>query len=459
MRSFLLIALLLLPGLAQADPLVVAVLPFSNNSGDPQWDPLGRGLSEMMTTDLARSPSLVVVERARLQGVLSELTLQQAAGFDPASAVRVGRLVGASHLAFGSLVALSPNLRLDVRLVSAEGGKVLVAESVTGEQNHFFALETALADRLLAGLPDAVPPTPHRQTDDLEDVAEYGRALQEADAGDFEAASRRLGTLVREEPDFVMAQQDYEAVVRALMASRVRRESLLDQAAAEFFEATRARIEAGDPTARDADDHFGTLIARQKLQLDLLIKLGDGGAIDVAMPDSADYPRQVREWLATIDLLLDALKTRRAAGMEPPTFPSLPNDLDAMVERNNLEADPNWAFLAEWEVAGDAAVFLVLGDVPLRIEDLSPPPLAGDPRLKDRALELIDVALAECERHERRYKERELVRLHQKKADLLVALGRKAQAIAELQSTLEAFPKADGYDDVEEALLELLGIE
>ena len=459
MRILLLLALLLLPGLAQADPLVVAVLPFSNNSGDPAWDPLGRGLSEMMTTDLARSPSLIVVERVRLQEVLTELALQNSSDFDPTSASEIGRLVGATHLAFGSLVALTPDLRLDVRLVSAAGGKVLVAESVTGQQDRFFALETALSGRLLAGLPDAIPPTPRRQTDDLADVAEYGRALEEADAGDYESASRRLGTLVREEPDFVLAQEEYEAVVRALMASRVRRESLLDEAAAEFFTATQARIKASDPTARDADDHFGTLIARQKLQLDLLIKLGDGGAISVTMPSSADYPRQVREWLTTIDMLLASLKRRRAAGMEPPTFPSLPNDLDAMIDRSNLEADPNWAFLSEWDVAGDTAMFLVLGDAPLRIEDLDPPPVARDDRLGDRALELIDLALAECELHEGRYKERELVRLHQKKAKLLVALDRRAQAIAELQMTLDRFPRADEYDSVEEALLDLLGMK
>ncbi len=457
--ALLLTALLSMPAVVRADSIVVAVLPFSNNSGDPQWDPLGRGLAEMMTTDLARSPSLVVVERVRLQEVLSELEIQQGTGFDPATAAQVGRLVGASHLAFGSLVALAPDLRLDVRLVTTDAGRVLVAESVTGQKDRFFALETELADKLLAGLPKAVPPTPKRQTDDLEDVAEYGRALQEADAGDYESASRRLATLVREEPDFALAQKDYEEVVRAMMAARSRRETLLDSAAKDFLAAAQAHVEAGDPSKGDGREWFGTLIAKQSLQLDLIVQLGDGGSIGVEMPEGDAYPRQVREWLGSIDALLDGLKRRRAAGMEPPTFPDLPDELDRVVDENNLEADPKWAFLSEWEVAGATAEFLVLGDVPNRIEDLSPPPVAGDARLGRKALDLLDDALVQCEQYEGRYKERELVRLHQKKAEVLVALGRKAEAIAELQGTLEQFPKADEYDDVEEDLMRLLGIE
>lgn len=455
----LIAALLLLPALARAQTLVVAVLPFSNNSGDPDWDPLGRGLAEMMTTDLARSPSLVLVERVRLQQVLDELKLQEGASFDPATAAQVGRLVGASHLAFGSLVALAPDLRLDIRLVTTDAGRVLVAESVTGQKDRFFALETELADKLLAGLPDAVPGTHQRQTDDLVDVAEYGRALQEAEAGDFESASQRLATLVREEPAFEMAQQDYEAVVRAMMASRHRREALLDEATAAFLTAAQEVIDAGEPTGSSSHHHFGALIAKGKLQLDLIVQLGDGGAIGVKMPDGPEYPRQVREWLTSIDALLDALKQSRAAGSDPPTSPGLPAELSAIVEENNLETDSHWAFLSEWEVAGDTAVFLATGDAPLRIEDLSPAPVAFDRRLGDRALELIDDALVQCEKYDDRYKERELVRLHRKKAEILVALGRKAQAIAELQSTLDAFPKSDEYDYVERDLLRLLGID
>ena len=136
-----------------------------------------------------------------------------------------------------------------------------------------------------------------------------------------------------------------------------------------------------------------------------------------------------------------------------------PGRCDELVDRSNLKADPSWAFLSEWEVASDTAMFLVLGDVPLRIEDLTPPPMATDSRLGDRALELIDLALAECDRHEGRYRERELVRLHRKKAKLLVALDRRAQAIAELQLTLERFPRSDEYDGVEEDLLKLLGMK
>ena len=102
--------------------LIVAVLPFANNSGAAEWDPLGKGLADMMTTDLARSSSLTVIERERLSDVVQEIGLQQTSMIDAATAQKVGQLLGASHLAFGSLVALDPDLRLDVRLVGVGTG-------------------------------------------------------------------------------------------------------------------------------------------------------------------------------------------------------------------------------------------------------------------------------------------------------------------------------------------------
>jgi TolB-like protein len=414
----------------------------------------------MMTTDLARSGSLKVIERERLADVVSEIGLQQTSMIDASTAQKVGRLLGASHLAFGSLVALDPDLRLDVRLVGVGTGEVLVAERVIGARDKFFELETALADKLLAGLPGAAPAKPTKQTDDLDDVAAYGRALEAEDAGDLEEASKQLSGLVRDEPTFTMAADRYEAVMKALVEARKTRETLMDSGMAEFLAAADAQIAKGNPKAsgRGAEELFGTLIARQAAQLDVLVKLGDGGAIDVNIAPArhADYLREVRAWLVSAQALIDALKERRAAGQKPPTFPKLPDDLYKKADRLGLSTPAHWAFLSEYSVASEAALFLALGDVPNRIEDLVPPPMAIDKGLQARALTLIDDALVQCEAHEGRYKEREMVRLHKDKAEILAAMGHKARAIAELQGALERYPMSDEYDSVEEQLQGLL---
>src|SRR5690349_2618209 len=54
----------------------VAVLAFDNNTGKRDYDDLGRGMSTMMTNDLATVDDLQLVERDRLADVIKEIDAQ-----------------------------------------------------------------------------------------------------------------------------------------------------------------------------------------------------------------------------------------------------------------------------------------------------------------------------------------------------------------------------------------------
>lgn len=51
----------------------LAVLYFDNHTGDARWAPLQKGLADMMVTDLAGTPGLTVVERARLRAAVQQM--------------------------------------------------------------------------------------------------------------------------------------------------------------------------------------------------------------------------------------------------------------------------------------------------------------------------------------------------------------------------------------------------
>ena len=70
---------------------VVTVLYFDNNTNDPAYDVFGKGLADMMITDLSRVDDLAVVERAKLQALIDEMSLQQSDYFDPATAQKLGQ--------------------------------------------------------------------------------------------------------------------------------------------------------------------------------------------------------------------------------------------------------------------------------------------------------------------------------------------------------------------------------
>ena len=91
LRRISALALLLLglglPSTAAAEAaLRIAVLEFTNASTDPSFEPLGKGLQSMLTTDLAAVEAVQLVERARLAEIrgeidlASELTLVRPAG-------------------------------------------------------------------------------------------------------------------------------------------------------------------------------------------------------------------------------------------------------------------------------------------------------------------------------------------------------------------------------------------
>ena len=94
----------------------VAVLPFTVSEHDTLLTPLGYGLADLLSTDLAVSTRLVVVERLRIGAILRELKLVDEGVTDPHGAPRVGRLVGARRLLIGN-ISQSPTgaVRLQAR--------------------------------------------------------------------------------------------------------------------------------------------------------------------------------------------------------------------------------------------------------------------------------------------------------------------------------------------------------
>lgn len=141
----------------------VAVLEFSNGAlvRGTDYGPLGKGIAEMLVTELARNPALRVVERDRLQQVLAEQDLGAARRVDAATAAKVGKLVGARHFLTGAFV-VDPreNVRLDVRAVNTETGTIDHVETVRGKASAMLELVEQLGRQVNAGL--RLPPLPAR---------------------------------------------------------------------------------------------------------------------------------------------------------------------------------------------------------------------------------------------------------------------------------------------------------
>lgn len=171
--------ILLLASLARAAD-VLAVAYFDAHTVRPELEPLGRGVADMLTTDLGGAPSLRVVERARIAEVLAELDLQRSAYVDPATAQALGKGVGATAVVVGSLTVAIEGMRIDARLVDVATGQVRATAQATGREDEFFKLEDEVARELLTGLGVAVQIEERPLT--MEQILAGSKAIDAADA-------------------------------------------------------------------------------------------------------------------------------------------------------------------------------------------------------------------------------------------------------------------------------------
>jgi TolB-like protein len=183
----------------------IAVAPFRSLNA-PKW--LEAGIQETMIADLRRG-KIAVVERGQLDKTLAELTLKEV---DPATAVKVGKLVGAKTVVVGAVQEAAGKLRLTARFVDVESGVVQEAASATGPVERIFALQDELVDKLLGKPPAARPP--RKATSKMVQAYEiYSRSLL-ASADDEKAYL--LSQSVAADPAFVYASDDLTALQKRM---------------------------------------------------------------------------------------------------------------------------------------------------------------------------------------------------------------------------------------------------
>ena len=239
---------------AQAKP-VVAVLYFDNNSigaNRAEYDGLGKGIADMLITDMASNPNVRVVERERIQSLLVEQNLVKQGAVDPQTAIRLGKLVGAQYMITGSFMSDSKGrLILTARTVNVETSVIANPMRLDGKGDDVLGFISQLSTKLNtelrltpmkvgdagataqpAGQPaeaaakpaDAKPAEarpaeqkPAKQTQvaqakptkkmDMKTAMLYSKALEEEDAGNKSKAVELYRQVVDKFPEYAPAKQ------------------------------------------------------------------------------------------------------------------------------------------------------------------------------------------------------------------------------------------------------------
>jgi adenylate cyclase len=128
-------------GAAQQKPSI-AVLPFTNLSGDPEQEYFSDGITEDIITELSRFRQLRVVSRnssSRFGGRNLDM-------------VRIGRELGVQYLVEGSVRRMGARTRITAQLIDAATGDHIWAERYDNAQDEIFDVQDRVVRTIVATL-------------------------------------------------------------------------------------------------------------------------------------------------------------------------------------------------------------------------------------------------------------------------------------------------------------------
>jgi curli biogenesis system outer membrane secretion channel CsgG len=194
----------------------IAVLPFENGGSYGQakenFEALGIGFQQMLTTELAQNPAFRVVDRSQIKQLLAEQDLGAQGRVDANTAAKLGKVVGAKYVVLGGFVDFYGDMRLDARIVNVETSEILKTVSGRDKRENLYASVTKLAADVTKGV--NLPALPRQAMEQRENrkvpteaVTYYSRALLYADRGNKEKAAELFKQAISVFPEYSEAKQ------------------------------------------------------------------------------------------------------------------------------------------------------------------------------------------------------------------------------------------------------------
>lgn len=195
------------------DPNAIGVFPFLFDGSNPEFEPLAWALPEMLSTDLAVTGRLRVVERLQVQALLNELALGESGRVSAETAARSGRLLGSGTIVQGRLrLDAEDRLGVDAAVVEVgdPGGEQVRPLTDEAAVEQVLDLEKRIALSIHEELGIELTPAEReqiteRQTESIQALLAFGRGVEAEHRGDFGEAERHYRNAITLDPAFSMA--------------------------------------------------------------------------------------------------------------------------------------------------------------------------------------------------------------------------------------------------------------
>jgi len=188
----------------------IAVLDFLNRRPGDGHDWLGKGLADMVITDLSASERLTVVDRERMQQLAREHDLVTSGIVDENTAPAVGRVAKVEWVLQGTFACQGTNVTIEALLVDVARQQVMRIDRIEGPLDDVFELEEQLIGRVLENLNAPMSAAELRRvkilkTRSLPAFEHYSRSLALFDNGQWYAALQEARLAQRADPEYLIA--------------------------------------------------------------------------------------------------------------------------------------------------------------------------------------------------------------------------------------------------------------
>ncbi len=188
----------------------IAIIYFDNSSGEASMEKLKKGLADMLITDLSNVNMLDIVERDKLEAILKEQKLNNSKEFDPKTASKIGKLLGAEVILTGGYFEMMGSMRIDARFIDVETGKILKSDGVDGQTSSFFKIQKQLSWKIIKSLDTKITDEEKKELESkensetlsMDDLNEYSKALDLFDQGNKADAKKIAIKLNKKFPEF-----------------------------------------------------------------------------------------------------------------------------------------------------------------------------------------------------------------------------------------------------------------
>ncbi len=191
----------------------VAVLYYQNLTGNESYNPLQKGLSVMLTTDLAKLKDFKVVERARLQAILEEIELGKTGLVDKETVPRIGKLVGARFLSGGDILkGKATQLRVDPRLLNVSNQKIVNQAAAEGNLEDLIAIEKQILFEIVRLMDITLTPDQKAElekpvTASIPALMLLFKGIDASDHGNYAQAADLYNQALAKDPNLVPAKE------------------------------------------------------------------------------------------------------------------------------------------------------------------------------------------------------------------------------------------------------------